>query len=142
MDNNNDGKLIIALSRALQHIHKESELLFYRNGLTMAQFMVLEALYHKGDLTIKEIIGAVLSSGGNITVVVRNLEQRGLVARLSNPKDKRSFVIQITDAGKCLLMPVYAQHMAYVAKAAFSVSEEEKKQIIDILKKLTDKGAQ
>lgn len=132
-----NGTLIIALSRALQHIHRESELLFYQNGLTMAQFMVLEALCHKGDLTIKEIIHAVLSSSGNITVVIRNLEQRGLVLRLENPRDKRSFLIRITDAGKDMMLPLYEQHMALVFKAMAPITDLEKEQVISILKKLS-----
>lgn len=139
MNNDNtkqNGKFIIALSRALQHIHRKSEQLFHQNGLTMAQFAVLEALQHKGDLTIKEIIEAVLSSSGNITVVVRNLEQRGLVLRRVNPADKRSFFICITPAGAELLLPVYAQHMALVEEALLPLEPAEKAQVITILKKL------
>lgn len=131
-----NGALIIALSRALQRIHKKSELLFYQNDLTMAQFMVLEALYHKGNLTIKEIISAVLSSSGTITVVIRNLERRGLVVRLNNPADKRSFLIQITPAGRELITPLYDRHMEYVAEAVAPLTEEEKSHLITILKKL------
>lgn len=47
----------------MQQVHRKSELLFYQNNLTMAQLMVLDAPYHKGDLTIKQIISAVLPFG-------------------------------------------------------------------------------
>lgn len=134
--NRQDGKFIIALSRTLQHLHQKSEKLFYQHGVTMAQFMVLEALYHKGKMPIKEIIRAVLSSSGNITVVIRNLERRGLVSRASNTADKRSFMVQITDAGKDLLLPLYTQHMAFVAQALAPIAEQEKAYIIATLKKL------
>lgn len=136
---NLNGKLIITLSRALQSTHRASELLFYQNDITMSQFMVLEALYHKGALTVKEIIDAILSSSGNMTVVLRNLEKQGLIERQCNPVDKRSFLIHLTSKGQQHIALLYQQHMNYVALALESISETEKKQVISILRKLSQK---
>lgn len=141
MNNNThlNGKLIIALSRGLQEAHKASEILFYQNDITISQFMVLEALYHKGDLSIKQIINALLSSSGNITVVIRNLEKQGLVERLSSQTDKRSFLIRLTDTGRKRIEPLYTEHMERVATALSPITEQEKEQMIAILKKLSQK---
>lgn len=107
-----------------------------RNGLTPAQFTALEALYHKGELTIQQIIDAVLGSSGNMTVVIRNLEQQGLVQRLTNPMDRRSFLIGITDAGRALMDAVFPVHMQLLGEALTPISEDEKAVVINILKKL------
>lgn len=131
-----DGKLIIALSRGMTAVHKESEVLFRQEGLTMAQFAVLEALHHKGDLTVGQLIDAVLSTSGNMTVVIRNLEKLGYVCRKPNPADKRSFIIHLTDSGNALIDPLYRQHMALVEKSLSAISAEEKETVIEILKKL------
>ena len=48
-------------------------------GLTVSQFGVLEALYHLGPLSQREIGQKILRSSGNITLVIDNLEKRGLV---------------------------------------------------------------
>lgn len=107
-----------------------------RNGITPAQFTALEALYHKGEMTIQQIIDAVLGTSGNMTVVIRNLEQRGLVQRFANPIDKRSFLIGITDVGRKLMDTVFPLHMELLGEALSTISEEEKSLVINILKKL------
>lgn len=131
-----NGKLIIAMSRSLQTIHRKSEELFRQNNITMAQFAVLEALLHKGEMTVGELIDAVLSSSGNMTVVVRNLERLHFVKREKNPNDNRSFLIGLTDTGEELIQSLFTRHMELVRQALAPVEEEEKRTIISILKKL------
>jgi MarR family 2-MHQ and catechol resistance regulon transcriptional repressor len=43
--------------------------------LTISQFGVLEALYHKGPLCQRDIASKILKSTGNITLVIVNLEK-------------------------------------------------------------------
>lgn len=134
--NKNNGKLIIALSRSLSSIHSKSEKLFKEHHLTMAQFAVLEALYHKGDCTIKTIIEAALSTSGNMTVVIKNLEKQGLVKRQSNPRDSRSYLISLTPTGFKLIENLFEQHMYLVEEKLVNLSDAEKNQVIHILKKI------
>ena len=131
-----NGILIIAMSRALQTIHRKSELLFRQNGMTLAQFAVLEALLHKGDMTIGALIDRVLSSSGNMTVVIRNLERRGWVWRIENQADKRSFLISLTEDGRALITHIFAQHMALVEESLAPLTMRERETVITILKKL------
>ena len=46
--------------------------------VTISQFGVLEALHHLGPLRQGEISAKLLRSGGNITLVVDNLEARAV----------------------------------------------------------------
>ncbi len=133
---NNDGKFIIALSRALRSAHQKSLALLRQYRLTQPQFEVLEALYHKGALTIGALIQAVLSTSGNMTVVVRNLEKNGLVQCEKNPSDLRSVIVSLTPAGQELIADVFRQHMALIRESLAPITEEEKQTIIQILKKL------
>lgn len=95
-----DLALLIALSRSTQAVHRRSAVIFKESDMTLAQFAVLEALYHKGDMTIHQIIESVLSTSGNMTVIINNLEKENLVQRHANPSDKRSFLIAITEKGR------------------------------------------
>lgn len=131
-----NGKFIIALSRSLQSIHRKSEILFSEKQITMAQFTVLEALYHKGDLTIGQLIEKVLSTSGNMTVVVRNLEKQQLVKRNRHPSDKRSYIITLTNKGKEIIQELYQEHMESVDTALKMVSNEDKEKVINILKNI------
>lgn len=76
-----NGKLIIALARSYKAIHKESDAMLKSYGLTNGQFAVMEALYSKGDLTVSELIEKVLTTSGNMTVLISNLEKAGMVIR-------------------------------------------------------------
>lgn len=65
-------------NRLLQHLNE--------NNLTISQFGVLEALLHVGPQNQKELGERLLKSGGNITMVIDNLEKNGWVERTKNLK--------------------------------------------------------
>ena len=57
--------------------------------LTFSQFAVLEALYHLGPMTAGEVGQKILKSGGNMTLVIDNLERDGLIRRERDANDRR-----------------------------------------------------
>lgn len=79
-------------------------------GLTVSQFGALEALYHLGAMTQVEIGKKILRSAGNVTVVIDNLEKRGLVTRRRSTDDRRSFKVHLTREGKYLVKKVFPVH--------------------------------
>ena len=82
--------LLIALSRTTKKVHNRSASIFSAGGLTTAQFSVLDVLYHKGSQSINQITQLVLSTGGNMTVVINNMEKHGWITRCAHPGDKRT----------------------------------------------------
>lgn len=135
-ENDLNLKVVIGISRANQAIQKQSAVTFKGGGLTTAQFAVLEALYHKGTLTIQEIINSILSTGGNMTVVINNLEKEKLVERHINPEDKRSNLIEITEKGKNIIEEIFPNHLQSLKEEFQVLTKEEKQTLITILKKL------
>ncbi|MGL4453137.1 MAG: MarR family winged helix-turn-helix transcriptional regulator, partial [Sarcina sp.] len=93
----------IALKRANQYITKKEMVTIRETGLTMSQFAVLEILYSKGDLTVGEIINGVLSTSGNMTVVLKNLEKEDYIKKYKGPQDKRSYIVTLTEKGYNLM---------------------------------------
>ena len=131
-----NGLVVMALSKAFKGIHNESLDLFRENNITFSQFAVLEALYTKGFLTIQEIIDVVLTTSGNMTVVIKNLEKNGLVVKETNPKDKRSYVISLTPKGRELIKSIFPEHMKILTKRLDVLTKEEKDTLLATLKKL------
>ena len=86
-------KALIALSRCAQSVNKREYKTMKEGGLTFSQFAVLEVLYHKGDLRVSEIIDKILSTGGNMTVVIDNLTKENLVKRCSKISSRILFEI-------------------------------------------------
>ena len=79
--------------------------------LSESQFGVLEALYHLGSLCQKELGNKLLKTGGNITMVVDNLEKRGLVKRERGKTDRRLYLIILTNNGKKLIEKIFPRHL-------------------------------
>ncbi|KAF0092553.1 MAG: MarR family transcriptional regulator [Fusobacteria bacterium] len=139
IENDQNLKLLIALTRTTQAVHKRSGNIFEQGGLTTAQFSVLEALYHKGEMTISEIMKTILSTPGNMTVVIKNLEKEKHITKKENPEDKRATLIRITEKGNKLIENIFPKHIKDLEDCFSTLSSEEKENIIKLLKKLTRK---
>jgi len=105
-------------------------------GLTPAQFGVVECLGHLGPMIIGDLTKKHLVSGGNMTVIVDNLEKTGIVRRSINKKDKRAFYVQLTPKGKRLFQMTFIPHADYIVKLASVLTEAEQIQLGNLLKKL------
>ena len=129
---------LIVFTRAEQKIHKMEYETIKAGGLTNSQFAVLEVLYSKGDLKICEIIEKILTTSGNVTVVIKNLEKDGLVSKKIDPEDKRSMLISITDKGKKVMDEIFPKHVDNINKIFDILTIEEKLELKKILKKFRD----
>lgn len=130
-------KTLVALSRCTQNVHKREYKTIKEGGLTVSQFAVLEVLYHKGDLRVSEIIEKILSTGGNMTVVIDNLVKDNLVERRIDPNDRRVNLISITEKGRNLVSGIFPKHLENINEIFSALTAEEKKNLIVLLKKLS-----
>lgn len=129
-------KLVIGFSRSALNLHRNTQRLVAEYGLTLPQFGVLEALYHLGSLKICEIIDKTLSTSGNMTVVIRNLELEGLVNRFQDPEDKRVFRIEITEKGTAIMADLFPRHLVELAAVMERLDAGEKEELARLMKKM------
>jgi MarR family 2-MHQ and catechol resistance regulon transcriptional repressor len=105
-------------------------------GLTPSQFAVLEALYHVGPLNLGDLARRILTSSGNLTLVIDNLEKRGLARRTQPEKDKRFILATITSAGKKLISRIFPQHARRIVEIMARLSLREQEQLGRLCRKL------
>jgi MarR family transcriptional regulator, 2-MHQ and catechol-resistance regulon repressor len=105
-------------------------------NLTPAQFGVVECLGHLGPMLIGDLTKKHLVSGGNMTVVVDNLEKEGIVERSVSKEDRRAFYVRLTRKGNRMFNSIFIQHAEYVAKLASVLTETEQTELGSLLKKL------
>ena len=105
-------------------------------GLCLTDFAALEALLHRGPLTISEIQNKVLLASGSMTAAVDRLEKLGLVVRKASPSDRRARVVELTPHGKRLAASSFEQHAKDLETLMSALSENEKEQAYRSLKKL------
>jgi len=125
-------KLMRAVESITARIHKH----LASAGLTLSQFAVLEALYHLGPLSQREIGQKLLRSSGNITMVIDNLEKRGYVERERKKEDRRFMMVRLTDGGFELISKVFPPYAAVIAREMNVLSEGEQETLAQLCKKL------
>src|SRR6266404_5519722 len=92
--------LVVAKSyRVLSLLAEQS---IANTGLCLTDFAALEALLHKGPLTISDIQDKVRLASGSMTAAVDRLEKLGLIVRKASPSDRRARVVELTAEGKRL----------------------------------------
>ncbi|GGL81432.1 MarR family transcriptional regulator [Deinococcus aerolatus] len=106
------------------------------HGLTLSQFAVLEALFHLGPLSQRQLADKILRSSGNLTMVIDNLERDGQVSRERNPADRRAFQICLTPEGRALIERILPGHVQGI-QALFGVLDpDELQQLSSLTRKL------
>ncbi len=117
----------IALMRASESVNARLSRALEASGLTSGQFGALEALYHLGPMCQRALAEKLLRSGGNITMVVDNLEKRGLAERKRGSEDRRYIQVQLTKDGRKCIKELFPKHLAEIVRemAALSGSDQE-----------------
>ncbi|MBW2411099.1 MAG: MarR family transcriptional regulator [Deltaproteobacteria bacterium] len=126
----------IKLMRAAESLTARAHEHLSSAGLTISQFGVLEALHHVGPMSQKDIGQKILRSSGNITMVIDNLEKRRLVRRERDERDRRSFIVHLTDAGNKLIRKIFPPHAAVITTEMNALTAAEQKTLGDLCKKL------
>lgn len=125
-------KLMRASDSVASDVHKE----LTSTKLSISQFGILEALHHLGPMSQKDIARKILKSAGNITMVIDNLEKRGLVIRQKNLHDRRSYTVSLTKEGCQLIAEIFPLHAKKIQERMSLLSAEELKTLGYLLKKL------
>ena len=132
----------IKLTRAAESLDAR---LFRRgvgNDLTPSQFNVLEALYHLGPLCQTEISGKLLKSTGNTTLVIDNLERRGLVRRERAASDRRRATVSLTEAGREVIGHIFPGHVRAIVGEMSILTPEEQETLGRLCRKLGKQRSQ
>ncbi len=128
-------KIFIGMSRALNKINRATNKVYTKYGLTSGQFAVLEALYHKGELSVGEVQEKILSTSGTIPVIVKNLEKEGFLQKSNDESDKRRFILQITQKGKELMDIIYPENEEIIISMINTWSKDEQEEILNYMRK-------
>lgn len=129
-------KILIGLHRNVNTLDRKTSQIAAEYNLTFSQFMVLEALYSKGDMSVGEVRETILSSVGTISLIVNNLVKMNLVERLSDEKDRRVSILHLTKEGYDLISKVAPKNKEMINESMKVLNQEEKEELEYLLKKL------
>lgn len=88
---------------AIQQLFK-AELAPY--GVTPGQYAVLKCLWDDNGQTAKQLSERLYLDGSTVTGILDRMENKGLIARQPDPKDRRALRVMLTEKGQSLEEPV------------------------------------
>jgi DNA-binding MarR family transcriptional regulator len=103
------------------------------SGVSLPQMHVIEILGIIGSVKMKELADKLGITTGTLTITIDKLEKKGLVERLANPDDRRSYVIQLTGAGKALQKEHSNYHLKMTEECIINYSKNDKKKLISLI---------
>ena len=139
MNTKKSMSVYISMSRVINTLRRENNKLILKHNLTLGQFAVMEALYSKGRLSTGEVMEKILSTSGNIPVIVKNLEKDGFITRKQDESDKRRFILDLTDKGKDLMDEIVPENLKFMDELISLWDDEDKKELIILMNKFRRK---
>ncbi len=128
----------------LRRCHQISVAIFLKQcqalELTQLQYIILSALEERGTLE-QSRIGRLTALDRNTTaVVVRKLEERGLVTRRRNERDRRALLVSLTEEGRALRRQAEAGAAATQEELTLPLSESEREMLCALLQRIADEN--
>ena len=126
----------LKLTRASERLWNRLARGLEREDLTPSQFGALEALYHLGPMCQRDLGERILRTSGNMTMVVGNLERRGLVRRERSAEDHRYNQVHLTVEGERLVRRVFPGHADAITRELAILTQEEQRTLGNLCRKL------
>jgi len=129
------------VKRLYQSLTNEMDKTFAAHGLNHAKFDVLATLRRSGApyrLSPNDLLVATMVTSGTMTNRIDQLVKAGLVERIQNPDDGRSFLIALTNKGLTVIEKAVNDHVATQARLTSGLSAEETEALNKLLKKFLE----
>ena len=130
----------IKLTRAVNSLEARITRRGQTEDLTTSQFGVLETLMHLGPMCPGELSTKLLKSTGNMTLVLDNLEKRGLIRRVRESEDRRQIRIHLTPEGESLIRRIFPGQAQAITQEMSALTAEEQQQLGHLCRKLGKKA--
>lgn len=103
---------VIELLEATQQFEKKLNLALMYSGLRLPQLRAMMFLKKSGKITVSDLSRHLYVTRATMSVLVNQLLKANIVESISNPNDKRSYYIKLTEAGlKRLDLAETASHL-------------------------------
>jgi DNA-binding MarR family transcriptional regulator len=123
----------LRLLRVSQKVERDLARQLKLCGLNNAQFDVLAHVGAAEGITQQELADSLLVTKGNVAQLLGRMERRGLIERRSQGRTNRLF---LTDEGRRTFTEVVPAHEALIDDRLSVLSEEDQKQLFELLRRL------
>jgi MarR family transcriptional regulator, 2-MHQ and catechol-resistance regulon repressor len=133
--------LWLVLWKAFQSVEAHAHRHIASLDLCLSDFGVLEALLHKGPLSVQELGAKVMLTSGAMTAALNRLARRGLIEREEDAKDRRIKIVQLTPIGTDFITTTFEDHKRALESAVSDVSKADRATLVGLLRHLGTSAA-
>lgn len=119
-------------------IKKNGRKILHQYPITSPQFIALQWVSEKGNLTIGELSHKIGLAFSTTTDLVDRMEKNDLVERVRDQKDRRVVRIHILDKGRTIIKEVVIKRQEYLGTVLSSLSLAEKEKMNEVLQVLNE----
>jgi AraC-like DNA-binding protein/DNA-binding MarR family transcriptional regulator len=135
------SKVVIVLTRAHRSLLDYFQAGLALQGISVTDFVILEALLHKGALPLAVIASKTLRlPTAAMSPAVERLSLRGLIRRQKNRNGRTAEVFELTEEGRRYITKIYDAHEKDIGTVMGILSSKERKQLWRVLKRIGLQG--
>lgn len=94
-----EHEILVAIRRVMRAVDMRSKQLERKAGLTVPQWLILQALSASGEMQISELARRISLSHATVTSILNRMSDKGLVQRKRNSADRRAVRVSLTAEG-------------------------------------------
>jgi DNA-binding MarR family transcriptional regulator len=103
-----------------------------------AQGHILAILGEHDSMSQRELLEVLHIRSASLSELLIKLEKNGFIVRRRNEKDKRNFLLQLTELGRVELIEHHRRHQEKAARLFSVLSEAERESLCTLLTRLLD----
>ena len=121
------ASLWLVMAKAYRSMQVYVEGTMAEMGIGMSDFMILEALLHKGPMSMSQIGDKVLLANPSMTAAVDRLTRQGFVMRQSpGDGDRRVRTVELTACGRKLIRTIFERHVEDLESIMHGICPEQR----------------
>jgi len=130
MKSNLEDLLLIFRRKILESVKKEG----VKHDLTFSQIEILGFIGHSGKRTMKEIADYLKITPPSVTTVIEEMEEKGLIKRINDKKDRRVIFITLTEKTKKTFTSIHKRKELIFKEMISRLTKKDQKMLERIIK--------
>ncbi len=132
----NNSELPMALRAAYLALHRQTDSVFRKHGITADQFVLMASLSRGVALTQRELASRMSSDPSTVRAMLVLLEKQDLICRQSHPSDSRARTVSLTTAGKRKFRQLWRASESIRKNMSQAIEPTAVEQVIQLLNSL------
>ncbi len=126
----------MGLRAAYWSMHRQTNAVLARHGITADQFVLLHLLGERDGITQQELVRRASSDANTVRAMLVLLENRGLVARAPHRSDGRARSVTLTRKGRRMLDALWAASEPLRERLLKAFQPDEADCLVDFLARM------